>query len=188
VIEVEATGRAIGLVEFNIVSRGFEAADSMVKRAKVELTILDTICPGKLLAVVFGEVADVKAAVEAAESTSPEAVVESVVVPNVHPDVYPAVVGAVSVDQWEAIGVIETFSAAPAVEAADAAAKAAAVRLVAVRLATGLGGRGIVLLTGDVASVRTAVEAGAGLAQRRGALLGTAVIASPDPQVLEQLR
>lgn len=185
---MEIRGGAIGLVEFNVVSRGFEAADAMVKRARVELAVLDTTCPGKLLAVVFGEVASVRAAVEAGEATALEAVVESVVVPNVHPDVYLAILGAVQVDRWEAIGVIETFSASSAVEAADSAVKAATVRLVAIRLATGLGGRGTVLLTGDVAAVRAAVEAGAEAAKRRGALLERAVIASPHPQIVEQLR
>ena len=58
--------KAIGMVEFKTVSSGMRAADRMVKTAEVELLQADTVCPGKFLALISGDLSAVNAAVEAA--------------------------------------------------------------------------------------------------------------------------
>ena len=60
-----------------------------------------------------------------------------------------------------AVGVLEFFSIASAVKAADVAAKAADVSLIEVRMGLAVGGKGFVTLTGQVSAVRTAVAAAA---------------------------
>jgi microcompartment protein CcmL/EutN len=82
------------------------------------------------------------------------------------------------------LGVIETFSASCVIEVADAAAKSANVTLLRVHLAMGLGGKGFVLLTGDVSSVEAAVAAGSRIAAEEGMLVGRGVIAAPDKELL----
>ena len=74
-----------------------------------------------------------------------------------------------------ALGLIETFGLVPAVEAADAAVKSAAVSIQDRRCV----GAGLVtiVLTGDVSSVKAAVEAGAASARRLGEVRSTTVIA-----------
>ena len=66
---------------------------------------------------------------------------------------------------------IETFSASSIIEVADAAVKAADVTLFRVHLAMALGGKGFVLLTGDVASVEAAVAVGSRIAGEEGILV-----------------
>ena len=61
----------------------------------------------------------------------------------------------------EALGIIESFSVASLIEGADAMAKSANVQLVEVRLAMALGGKAFASVTGSVAAVTAAVEAGA---------------------------
>jgi microcompartment protein CcmL/EutN len=61
----------------------------------------------------------------------------------------------------EAVGVIETISAAKIVEAADAACKAAPVRLITLHLANHIGGKGYTVFTGPVADVEASVDAAA---------------------------
>jgi microcompartment protein CcmL/EutN len=46
-----------------------------------------------------------------------------------------------------------------------------------------IGGKGFVLLTGDVASVDAAVGAGVAVASAEGMLVGSAVIAAPAPEL-----
>lgn len=79
----------------------------------------------------------------------------------------------------EALGMIETASLPAMVEACDAATKAADVRIAAIEQL------GCALLTcfirGDMAAVKTAVEAGTAAAARVGQLLGSHVIARPHP-------
>ncbi len=81
----------------------------------------------------------------------------------------------------QAIGLIETKGLIPAVEAADAALKAAAVKLVDYKKP----GSGYVSLTleGDVASVKAAVDAGAEAARRVGEVLSVHVIARPHDEL-----
>ena len=70
---------------------------------------------------------------------------------------------------------IETLTAAAAIEAADAAAKSADVTLRDIRLANGLGGKGVVFLTGDLSNTQAAIDAGGAVARGKK-LLGRAIV------------
>lgn len=84
----------------------------------------------------------------------------------------------------QAIGVVEFYSIASAIKAADAAAKAAQVTLIEVRTGYAVGGKGYFTLTGDVGAVRAAVAA----AEKQSELyIGSTVIPRPSKQVLESL-
>ncbi len=81
----------------------------------------------------------------------------------------------------EAIGLIETKGIVPAVEALDAALKAANVTFVDRHMV----GNGMVAITvrGDVAAVRAAVDAGAEAAGKLGEVISVHVIARPHEGV-----
>jgi ethanolamine utilization protein EutM len=81
----------------------------------------------------------------------------------------------------EAIGLIETKGIVAAVEACDAALKAANVTFVDTHKV----GNGMVAITlqGDVAAVRAAVDAGAEAAGRIGEVVSVHVIARPHQDV-----
>lgn len=80
-----------------------------------------------------------------------------------------------------ALGMIETFGLPALIAAADAAAKAADVRIKTREKADA--GIVIVYIEGDVSSVKAAVEAGEEAARRVGTLRGAHVIPSPDESV-----
>jgi len=170
---------AIGLVEFQSIAKGIEGADAMVKAGRVELVLARPICPGKYIALVEGDVAAVKAAVDAGVACGEETVVDIFVIPNIHPLVLKGLYGQVEFEEIDALGIIETFSVASLIEAADAAVKAAEVTPVEIRLAMGVGGKSYVVVTGDVAAVESAVRAGADVATQRGLLVKEVVIPGP---------
>ncbi|MFW5490639.1 MAG: BMC domain-containing protein [Desulfovibrio sp.] len=178
---------AIGLIEFSNIHTGIEAADAMLKTAAVTPFCLKTICPGKFIAGVSGEIGAVKSSVDTGKQINTTAVVDCFTIPNVHPDVVAALSACTQITQRKALGVIETFSVASAILAADAAVKAAAVDLLEIRTALGLGGKGYVLLTGDVGAVEAAVATGQECARERGLLVGTTVLPRPDPVLFQQL-
>ena len=89
-------------------------------------------------------------------------------------------------ERAKALGVIETFSASSIIDVADAAAKTADVTLFRIHLAMAIGGKGFVLLTGDVASVEAAVSAGAAIAADEGILVGRCVIAAPSRELFRE--
>ncbi|MGC4005394.1 MAG: BMC domain-containing protein [Pirellulales bacterium] len=82
-----------------------------------------------------------------------------------------------------AIGLIETKGLIALVEATDAMAKAANVQIVK-RVSIG-GGLVTTVVTGDVGSVRAAVEAGASAASQSGDLVGSHVIPRPAEGLLQ---
>jgi microcompartment protein CcmL/EutN len=177
---------ALGMVELTSIAAGFQVADAMLKAGDVELLVARTICSGKYMIMVGGLVDAVRASVEAGVEVGNGAVIDHCVIPNLHPDVFPAIVGTETVEVMEALGVIESFSVVSLIEAADAAVKTGRVRLMEIRLAMALGGKAFVTLTGDVASVRAAVEAGAARVAEKGLLVNRVVIPAPRPELLRE--
>jgi microcompartment protein CcmL/EutN len=84
------------------------------------------------------------------------------------------------------LGIIETFSASTIVEVADAAAKAANIKLFRIHLAMAVGGKGFVLMTGDISSVEAAVAAAAPVAGAEGMLVSAIVIPSPRRELFRE--
>jgi microcompartment protein CcmL/EutN len=82
----------------------------------------------------------------------------------------------------EALGIIETRGLAAAVEAADAAVKAANVRLVGYEKTKG-GGWILVKVRGDVGAVKAAVAAGVMAAEKVSKVISSHVIPRPSEQV-----
>ena len=169
------------MVEFNSIAAGIDAADQMVKTAQVDPLFFKT-------AVYDSDTGPaVSASVNAGRETHADALVDWFIIPNIHRDVIGALAGATGITERGALGIIETFSAASIVVASDAAVKAADVQLLDVRVALGLGGKGYALMTGDVAAVNAAVEAGSTAAAESGLLVSKVVIPSPAETVFEQI-
>ena len=91
------------------------------------------------------------------------------------------------VDRLDALGIMETYSLCAAVHAADAAAKAAEVDLLEVRLGRGLGGKSFILLNGEVAAVQSSIKAAEALEETQGLMAQSAVIPSPHPDMLKAI-
>ncbi len=178
----------IGLVEVTSIGIGYKAQDAMLKAASVELLLARTICSGKYLIAVSGDVASVESSVEAGATASEGALIERQVISRLHPSVFPAISSAVDLptEQFEALGIIETFSASTIIEVADAAAKAANIKLFRIHLAMAIGGKGFVLLTGDISSVEAAVAAATPVAGAEGMLVSAVVIPAPRRELFRE--
>ena len=83
----------------------------------------------------------------------------------------------------KAIGLVETKGLIGLVAATDAMVKAANVEVVK-RIEIG-GGLVTAIVSGDVGSVRAAVDAGARVADQVGELIGSHVIANPTEDLVE---
>ncbi|QMV43573.1 BMC domain-containing protein [Cohnella cholangitidis] len=86
----------------------------------------------------------------------------------------------------EALGIIETWGVPALIAAADAAAKTADVEVTAYEKVDA--GIVTIYVLGDVAAVKTAVDAGGEAAKRVGKLLGTHVIPRPDSSVFDMVQ
>jgi len=174
---------ALALLEFSSIAAGIQAADAMVKRAPIEVIKAGTVQPGKYLVLIGGEVAEVEESLAAGR----DAAADFVYLPYVHPEVVDAIGGGRVPQITDALGIIETTTVAAAIHAADAGVKGAEVQLVEVRLADGLGGKGIVLFSGLVADVEAAVEIGVGVLERPDLLVRQVVIPQLHPEMWENV-
>ncbi len=175
--------RAIGMIEFKTVSAGITAADQMVKTANVEILEAQTVCPGKYIAIIAGDLSAVQAAVERARWTRPDALIDDFVLGNPDPSIFPAIYGTTQIENLNALGILETYDAASIIVAADIAAKTAIVDLIELRIAKGMCGKSYLLLTGEVAACEAAIARAKDAVGDKGMFLDSSVIANPDPQM-----
>ena len=105
----------------------------------------------------------------------------TLVLANIHPSVLPAISGLNIVDKRQAVGIVETWSVAACISAADRAVKAANVTLIgSEKIGSGLVS---IMVRGDVGAVKAAVEAGGAAASRLGEVIATHVIPRPHGDV-----
>ena len=86
---------------------------------------------------------------------------------------------------YQAIGIIELKSIAQGVEATDAALKSAGVQLISAHAACP--GKFEIILTGAIADVTAAVEAGSQHAKDQGVFFGSTVIPAPHAELWAQI-
>ena len=174
---------AIAAIETSSIAQGTVVGDAMVKTAEVELLEARALSPGKYWVLIGGGVAEVRSSFRSGVDVAAETLLDSLFIPQLHEMVMPALRGDVPGPDDDALGVLETLTAAAAIVAADRAAKAARVLIRTIRLANGLGGKGYLFLSGEVADVQAAVEAGRAEALGRGLLVRSVVIPQLAPQM-----
>ncbi len=179
--------KAIGMIEMRSIARGMLTADVMLKQGNVELLRAHVVCPGKYVILIAGAISQVRSAIDAGQRATPEVLVDTFVLPNVHPSVFPALTATTEVDNVRAVGVIETFTLAASIVAADAAVKAAGVELIEIRLPFALGGKAFVVFTGEISAVRAGVNSAVGLLKDEGVIDSFVVIPSPHKDLVEKL-
>ncbi len=179
--------RAIGMIEFKTVSAGITAADQMVKTAEVEILEAQTVCPGKYIAIVAGDLSAVKAAVDRARATRPEELIDNFVLGNPDESIFPAIYGTSQIGEVAALGILETYDAASIIVAADIAAKTAIVKLIELRIAKGMCGKSYMLITGEVAACEAAIAKARDSVGEKGMFLDSSVIARPDAQICKAI-
>jgi microcompartment protein CcmL/EutN len=179
--------KGIGLIELSSVAAGFVVADTMLKAGTVRLLLSRSICSGKYMVLIGGDTAAVESAVAAGAQAADGCLIDQLVIANVHPDVFMALGRSQPSQPDGALGILESFNVATLIEAADAAAKAANITLLEIRLAMALGGKAFVTMTGDVASVQAAVAAGRQVISQAGVLVNAVVISRPHPDVYREV-
>ena len=177
---------AIGPIELSSIAMGYAVTDAMLKASSVQLVLARTVCPGKYITLVWGDVAAVQASVEAGVHVGQGYLVNDLIIPNLHEQIYPAMTATNGIPSPVALGVVETFDIVSTILAADASVKAADVTLCEVRIAMAIGGKAFYSVTGDVAAVEAAVEAGLEILQERGLVVYSVVIPRPRDELFQE--
>jgi microcompartment protein CcmL/EutN len=171
-------GPAIALLEFDSIAAGIRAGDAMVKRAPITFLRAGTVQKGRYLVLIGGDTASVEESLEAGLTVGGQSVADRVYLPNVHETVFAAIQGGRQTGEYDTLGVLETATVASVIQAADAAVKGADVVLLEIRLANGMAGKGLALVTGEVADVEAAVSTGIAAVKDQGERIQSSVIPS----------
>jgi microcompartment protein CcmL/EutN len=177
----------ITVVEFKSISRGLIVTDAMLKAANVNLVLGTTLCPGKYLAIVEGDVAAVQKAQDIADRIGGRQVLSSFVVSGINDEVIGAISGNAAKLLADSIGIIESLQMANLINAADISLDSAEVEIIELRLGKSCGVNSFYIITGDLTSVNEACRNAVSFLSERGALLAFRVIANPDKDLLRWL-
>lgn len=183
-------GPALGILELSLIARGLVVADAMMKRAEVSLFASRPVSGGKHLVMVGGEVDVVGEAMDAGRAAAAVAAVDDLFIPLLHEPLWSLIGEPVHPPEWVggpvgAVAIVETATVCAAVEAADAAGKAALVALRDMRLATGISGKAFFSMTGDLPDIEAAAAAARDTAGSR--LLLLEVIPAPAAELVGRL-
>lgn len=173
----------IGVLELTSIAVGVAVLDSMVKAAPVEILEAGSVCPGKYVAVITGSVAAVEMSLARGKETGQGCLIDELFISNLNHQVIPAIRAAQEPPRWDALGILESFSAVASIEAGDAAAKEAEVWIAEIRLATGLGGKSTLKMIGSIQAVEAAMSAAAARIKAKGLLCREVIIPNPHPDI-----
>jgi microcompartment protein CcmL/EutN len=187
-LEKTDIGPAIALLELCSVARGVEVADAILWEAEIEMLFSTTVQPGKYIMLFTGSVEALRSALRRGKETAQEDLVADLLIPNVHPQIEVALRREGNNNgTLDALGIVETRTVAAAVRSADAALKRSTVDLIELRIANGLGGKSYYTITGEVSDVRSAIVAGAQVAEDDGQLARQVVIPRPHVDLVRHL-
>ncbi len=184
---------ALGLIETLGMVPAIYGADIMLKTADVQLISYENVGSTLVTVMVKGDVAAVRASVDSGAAAAAE--IGKLTAQNVMPRPIRGVGDVVSVhavgdtpveisgaQRFRALGLIETFGLVYVLEAADAMIKTADVELVGYENVAS--GYISVLVRGDVAACKSAVEAGVKAVEAMGtSVYSSVVIPTPHPDL-----
>ena len=179
--------KSIGVIELKSIPKGVEAADAALKSANIDMVSAHPACPGKYEIILTGSISNVTAAINHINAKFEGYVIDSSVMGRIAEEVIEALFSTGEGERKGSLGLIETYSAASAIKAADVAVKTARVKIYDLRVSRGMGGKGVVMLTGEIGDVTAAVEAGAEYAKGQAQLSSYTTIAAPHENLWEQM-
>lgn len=179
--------KALGIAEFESIAKGIEMLDAMTKKSNVKIVENKIVCIGKFLVIVSGEVADVNAAINTLDGLSDSELIGSKVIPRLEPGVTDKINGKMIRENISAIGVIETRDVNSGLYGANSIKKSSDVEIIRISLTFGLGGKALVIFTGDIASVRHGIEVARENLEDPEDMIYAGAIASPSQELIENL-
>ena len=179
--------KSVGVIELKSIPKGVEATDAALKSAGVEMVSAHPSCPGKYEIILTGSISNVDAAVSHVCTKFEGYVIDHSVMGRIDEQVIKALFGTQTAQKKGSLGLIETFSAATAIKAADIAVKTSRVEIFDLRVSRGMGGKGVVMITGEVGDVTAAIEAAEKYAKETGMLSSFSVIPAPHEELWAQM-
>lgn len=180
-------GQALGVAEFKSIAKGIEMLDVMTKKANIKIVENRIVCIGKFFVIISGEVADVTAAIESLNDLSESELVAAKVIPSLADEVIEKINGKIVRENIRSIGVVEAKNVSSGLYCANYIKKSSNVEILRVSLTLGLGGKSLVIFTGDIASVRNGIDIAKEKVSNPNDIVSAVAIPSPSQEFIENL-
>lgn len=178
--------RSIGAIEFRSIGSGIKITDTVLKKASVELIYFKSICPGRLLTIVCGNEGEVQEAIEAGLEEGEGTIIDSFVLNAVHTQIIDALKNKCKKYESNAVGIVETSSVCSGIKALDKVLKEANVDVIKLKLAFGVGGKLIFVVSGEVSDIENGFSILNSCINTKK-IINISVIPSPDLQLISML-
>ncbi len=179
---------AIAAIEFDDIPAGIFATDALLKKAPIAFFKCGTTTRGRYLTVFGGTPASVDEAIHEGLRAAGSHVLDHVMLPDVHARLYDAMLGVRHARASRALAIIETATVAATIRGAEAALKGTPVELIEVRMAdTGLAGKALFVLEGDLHDIEAAVRLATTQAGQGGGQASWQVIPAPHDAIAGQI-
>ena len=179
--------KTLGLIETSSISKGMEILDTILKETKIELITGRPICPGKYLIIIEGTVQAINFALEVSKSIGEKAILYSDVVNNLNEQVFYALKEKKKPENVKALGIIETKTAIASIVLADVICDSSNVELITLKLANGIGGKGLLIFTGNVSSVKNAIQAAKYHDVQNKKIIDSVLLSNPDNRLIDSI-
>ncbi|MGL5655559.1 MAG: BMC domain-containing protein [Fusobacteriaceae bacterium] len=179
--------KALGLIEFSKIPQGIYHLDQINKGNFVTTLYSASVCPGKFIALIEGNLSAVSQAIEKVQKNS-ESLIDTFVLGNPSEELLKGVMGIKGeLMPQESIAVLEGFTVASLIEAADIALKTAQVKLIQLKLARGICGKSYYIIGGNLSEVSHALESSKIFLEEKGMYLDSSVISNPSPETIRSI-
>ena len=178
---------SIAILELKSVAKGILTSDTMVKHSPLSMIRTGSIHNGKYLILIGGTVASVDEAFKKGLVTGGDSITDSLHLPDVHEVVFDALFGKREKCKGECLATIETSSVPSVIRAADSGIKGADVDIIEIRMGDDLGGKGMVIFTGKLEEVETAVNIGKVALSEKGSIVDITIIPRPVRETSDQI-
>lgn len=148
----------IGLLEISSIALGIKCLDAMIKRSPIQVIKAFTLCPGKYLILITADVASVEESLKAGKKIAGNFLIDELFLPTTDYQVYQAITGTNKINTLDSIGIIETYSVASSIIAADISTKTSDISIIEFKIATMLGGKSYFTINGVLSNVEAAIE------------------------------
>jgi len=173
----------IGVLEISSIVNGFKTLDAAVKESPITILRAEVLNPGKYLIVITGDVASVESAMDAGIEAAGGTLIDHILLSNIDDKIIPSINSCHSPLEWDAVGLLETYSVASAVEAADRSIKEANIHIVEIVTGNESGGKAVLKICGTVGDVDAAMSAAVDLVRNKGQLCSNVIIPRPHGDI-----
>lgn len=177
---------SIASFEFKSISKGIEVTDEMVKLAEVQIFLYRVICPGRLLVILGGEEDAIKRVFQRGNESGNGQILDSAIVSSVHSVVIQGLTTRIVRPVNGAVGLFETMTISSGIKALDSTLKGGNLSLIKLQIASGISGRLVYTVSGDVSDVEQGIKSGIEAIEARR-IINTSIIRSPDDMILKYL-